>query len=147
MKKFLVLLLTVGCAIHAFAEPRKNLDKLSEKKRTEYLLKASKEAIMTYAPDWYREAGGYKIERFENEKDTDIKRYGKVFYMITRYYDEAEEIFPLQFSTEVCINEESGKVTAIGFGDGGGFGGLDHPESFTREPRKAMKPGQYKKKK
>ncbi len=141
MKKLMIIAMLLGFS--AASAQKTNLDRLSEKKRTEYLLDVSKEAIMKYAPGWYREDGGYKIERLEWEDPRHIERKGKVSYIIIRYYDANKESFPSGFSTEVDVNEETGKVTDMGFGDGYGWGGLDYPELFDFVPFKKWTPGQY----
>ena len=137
----LMFLLSIGAAVAK--EPKTNLDRLSEKKRTEYLLDVSKEAIMKYAPGWYREEGGYKIERLTWEGEVNIKQRGKASYIVKRYYDDSKEMFPKGFSTETFINEETGTVSNMRFGDGGGVGDLDNP-AYENDPfLKKWTPGQY----
>lgn len=112
----------------AFAQ-KTNLDNLSEKERTEYLLEVTKDIIMKYAPGWYRDMGGYKIERKEHSNEVAIKSYGKVSYRVIRYYDTDKEIFNRGFSTQVLVNAETGKATDMTFGnDGSGFGSFDDPK-------------------
>lgn len=121
-------------------EPREpvyktNLDQLPEEERNEYLLQISRDMIMRIAPDWYRDCGRPKIERFIPEAETEIARHGKIAYKITRYYDESAEYFEWGFSSMVIVNEETGRVATARFGHGRGWGDLDKPGVLENIPR------------
>ena len=148
MKKLIILAFLLLFGVTIANAQKTNLDNISEKERTEYLLQVTKEVIMKYAPGWFREVGGYKIERKEYSQKRSIERYGNVAYRIIRYYDTSKEIFDKGFSTIVSVNEKNGKVTNISFGDDGtGWGGLDEPELFDKAPFREFIEGVSSKKK
>lgn len=121
-------------------EPREpvyktNLDQLSEEERNEYLLQISRDIIMKVAPDWYRDYGNPEIEKVTS-RESQIPSMGRTHYRVFRYYDETVEFFNPAYSTAVNVDEKTGMVTGISFGNGSAWSGLDKPGVLDNIPRR-----------
>ena len=109
-----ILLFTIS-AEYTSAQ-KKNLDKLPEKERKEYLLKKAKETIMEYGPDWYRDYKEPVIRLIVIDLGPDK---GRSFYSVGYLYDpNKEQMEYSEYSVGVGIYADTGEVRGISFGDG-----------------------------
>ena len=121
---------------------RKNLERMSEKKRNSKLIAIARDAILEVGPDYYREdtvpvINGPKTFSWKNWGGKPyIEQEGRRYYWVTYPYDnEKEEIKIAQpFTAEVLIWADNGEVGAINFGNGMGynfFQGKDYEHSIS----------------
>ena len=90
MKVIFLLSLTFFYLNTSFSQ-NKNLSKMTEKARNEYLLEKSKEVILNFGPEWYREPmsveiSGLSVFNDETNKHPKIQKCnGRKYYTITYY--------------------------------------------------------------
>lgn len=112
------IVLLIALSANGVSAQKKNLDKLLENKRNEYLLKKAKEAIMTHGPDWYRDYKEPEIKSFVVSVGPDK---GRLVYSIRYYYDPKKEKMEYDYAVVVGIYADSGEVRGLSFGDGIGY--------------------------
>jgi hypothetical protein len=115
MRKFVVFTLLLSFAIAANAQ-KPNLDKLPEKERNEYLLKTAYEAVMKYAPEWYRDYKKPEISSYIATGGEAGK--GRLQYYVDYFYDPQKEKMEHPYSISVGIWANTGEVGGLFFGDG-----------------------------
>jgi len=111
---FFIFLLSVSCAISVTAQ---NLKSMPAVQRDSLLISISKEVILKYGPEYYR----------ENQKPTIIREIvsegtqaGDFLYYVTFPYDKAEETLEWDYSARVVIRENTGNPASVLFGNGFG---------------------------
>lgn len=123
MKQILILFLTLLFSLTFQAQ---NLDRMSETKRNETLLRIAKDIVMEYGPDYYREykapeiahgiVGGKGKQVFTDEE---LKKYrNRSFYTVKYLFDRNEEAFPWDYSAYVFIWGDTGQAIKVLFGSG-----------------------------
>ena len=108
--------------------------------RDSLLISISKEAILKYGPDYYREYKQpeirYKIVPNTGD-DSKGKNANRIFYIVTYQYDPIEETLEWDFAAEVRIWAETGDLFGVTFGTGFGRSipeGMDWRNDTTIEP-------------
>lgn len=130
MRNLFILFLVFG--VISVAEGKKtkpiNLDKMSEKKRTEYLLARTKELTMKHGPDFYREYKAPVIKRLIVNKENyklppklQTQYPDRVYYEVGYPYDHNKEIFFGDYSIEVRFWADTGEAFLFIAGTGMGF--------------------------
>ena len=103
-----------------------NLYSMPEAKRDSLLISISKDVILKFGPDYYRE---YKEPEISYKKYPPIdqiydKRFvnwaDRYFYEIKFFYDPAEETLNWDFAARVSIWADTGDLYAVDFGSGAG---------------------------
>jgi hypothetical protein len=114
-----IILLVVGCASNKMPT---NLDSLSEKKRNAYLKNVSKDVVLKYGQEYYRNYKEPVILRGQvpqkGEINTTGEDAGRYFYHIAHQYDDTKELLEYPFLTRVQIWEDTGQPSSIFFGTG-----------------------------
>ena len=107
----LLLIMTAGYA-------QKNIfEKILLKQRDSILIETAKNAVLKYAPGYYRD---YKkpevIFRGAAPKDYRIKEdRGRLFYQVTFFYDPLKEKYAKNYIVQVLIWADNGKVCSMYF--------------------------------
>ena len=107
----LLLIMTAGYA-------QKNIfEKIPLKQRYSILIETAKNAVLKYAPGYYRD---YKkpevIFRGAAPKDYRIKEdRGRLFYQVTFFYDPLKEKYAKNYIVQVLIWADNGKVCSMYF--------------------------------
>ena len=107
----LLLLTTAGYA-------QKNIfEKIPLKQRDSILIETAKNAVLKYAPGYYRD---YKkpevIFKGAAPKDYRIKEdRGRLFYQVTFFYDPLKEKYAKNYIVQVLIWADNGKVCSMYF--------------------------------
>ena len=107
----LLLIMTAGYA-------QKNIfEKIPLKQRDSILIETAKNAVLKYAPGYYRD---YKkpevIFRGAAPKDYRIKEdRGRLFYQVTFFYDPLKERYAKNYIVQVLIWADNGKVCSMYF--------------------------------
>ena len=107
----LLLIMTAGYA-------QKNIfEKIPLKQRDSILIEMAKNAVLKYAPGYYRD---YKkpevIFRGAAPKDYRIKEdRGRLFYQVTFFYDPLKEKYAKNYIVQVLIWADNGKVCSMYF--------------------------------
>ena len=107
----LLLIMTAGYA-------QKNIfEKIPLKQRDSILIETAKNAVLKYAPGYYRD---YKkpevIFRGAAPKDYRIKEdRGRLFYQVTFFYDPLKEKYAKNYIVQVLIWADNGKVCSMYF--------------------------------
>lgn len=107
----LLLIMTAGYA-------QKNIfEKIPLKQRDSILIETAKNAVLKYAPGYYRD---YKkpevIFRGAAPKDYRIKEdRGRLFYQVTFFYDPLKEKYAKNYIAQVLIWADNGKVCSMYF--------------------------------
>ena len=113
----LLLIMTAGYA-------QKNIfEKIPLKQRDSILIETAKNAVLKYAPGYYRD---YKkpevIFRGAAPKDYRIKEdRGRLFYQVTFFYDPLKEKYAKNYIVQVLIWADNGKVCSMYFMNEGGL--------------------------
>lgn len=134
MKHFLIASVLLLLCSPCFPQMR-HLDRKEESKRNEYLIEKSKEVIMTFGPDYFRD---YKepviseiqtvLEHYSEDPDLKDKNlYGRKYYTVTYLYDKSKENLKFNFAALVEIWAEDGQPKRVMFGSGLGHGFLRTP--------------------
>ena len=125
-----VILITMVYMSCLFTGQAQNTENLTAAKR-DSLISLSKEVIMKFGPDYYRE---YKqpeiiLEQYPSEDKINDKRRiiyaNKYYYRITFPYDKTQEILG-NFAVRVDIWEDTFVPWSVMFGNGIGVGFWDH---------------------
>jgi len=99
-----------------------NLDSMSVEKRDSLLIAISKEAVLKYGPDYYREDFKPNIERHAVPPKGEINKTGemagRVFYWIIFPYDKTKEQLSYPFAARVQVWADTGKPSSVFFGNG-----------------------------
>ena len=107
----LLLIMTAGYA-------QKNIfEKIPLKQRDSILIETAKNAVLKYAPGYYRD---YKkpevIFKGAAPKDYRIKEdRGRLFYQVTFFYDPLKEKYAKNYIVQVLIWADNGKVCSMYF--------------------------------
>jgi hypothetical protein len=130
MRKFIVMLLLLSVITTMVGA--QNLSSIPERERTEKLVKAAKEAIQKYAPDYYRYTNGsYKIESGEKDTSPEIKEL--MYSVIFVDYNNEEEFFRNGYAISVNFREIDGSIQAVVGGQGWGI--IIPQEPLTRSQK------------
>ena len=127
MKHYIILLFFLSLCNPIFSQMG-NLDKKAESKRNDYLMKISKEVILSFGPDYYRDYKDPVIselivfpETFKNDpvlKDKEF--FGRKYYTVTYQYDQSVETLLYGFAAKVDIWADDGQPKEVRFGSGYG---------------------------
>ena len=128
----LLLIMTAGYA-------QKNIfEKIPLKQRDSILIETAKNAVLKYAPGYYRD---YKkpevIFRGAAPKDYRIKEdRGRLFYQVTFFYDPLKEKYAKNYIVQVLIWADNGKVCSMYFMNEWGLDieGLEKDKEHTIMP-------------
>ena len=128
----LLLIMTAGYA-------QKNIfEKIPLKQRDSILIETAKNAVLKYAPGYYRD---YKkpevIFRGAAPKDYRIKEdRGRLFYQVTFFYDPLKEKYAKNYIVQVLIWADNGKVCSMYFMNDWGLDieGLEKDNEHTIMP-------------
>jgi len=126
--KFLSTLLVFLSLCNPVFSHMRNLEKKEESKRNDYLIKISKEVIMAFGPDYYREYKEPIIsditvfpETFKNDPVLkDKKLFGRKYYSVTYVYDTSVENLKYSIAARVNIWADNGQPASVFFGSGFG---------------------------
>ena len=130
MRGSLAIVLLVLMIFAAEAKTKKvNLDRMSEKRRTEYLIAKAKEVVMRHGPGYYREYAAPEIKRevFDTSKIEVIpqsfeeENANRALYIVCYPYDKTKEIFWGKYSAAVEIWADTGEPFGVLFGNGWGY--------------------------
>lgn len=102
------------------------LDKLSRKKRNQYLVETAKDIIKKYGPGYYRE---YKspiiqtdtIPNRDNLSERDKKHVGRVFYKVHFPYDPCQDHLGTEYIASVTFWKDTGQPSSVFFACGFGL--------------------------
>jgi len=140
MKKIVIItiLFTIICGYHWASAQKINyggtLEGLEGKAFDNKLIEIAKEAVLKYAPEFYREykypdISGPTIARTTNPKHIPIAIAAVIFF-----YDPAKEKMQEDFAASVVILVESGKVSDILLGNGMLLTGLENADDKIITP-------------
>lgn len=125
-----------------------DLDKMSEKRRINYLVRETKKIVMRYGPGFYRPSEAPEISRYvagekKSKLHSEIARAnkGRAYYVVTYPYDETEESFYANFSTRLFFWADNGAPIMVMFG-GGWYFDLEDPITGSPEDKRFF---EYKK--
>lgn len=146
MKNLIIAVVSVLVLFVAEAKTRRvNLDRLTEKKRTEYLISKAKEVVMRYGPGYYRDYAAPVIERevFDTSKVGAPQSFleenaNRVQYIVKYPYDKSKERFFGEYSAEVGFWADSGEPYTVTFGNGWGFGLFQFTEEEIKSGKHVM---------
>lgn len=126
----------------------KNLSKMPEKTRNEYLLQKSKEVVVNFGPEWYRENMSVEISplcvfKEDYDKRPEIQRnVGRKYYTLTFRYKQKQPDY--YFAFDVSIWEDDGEPEGITFGNNFGLNFLFEPySSLVKNKEKYQIPYDY----
>ena len=140
MKRILILLTAlVYCTIFQ----AQNLDKINDADRKKALLRITKDIVMEYGPDYYREyrepeiAHGYVNENARRyfSEDQQKKYKNRSYYTVKYFYNKNEEAFYEDYSALVYIWGNTGEAFNISFGNG--FGRIINPKRTKSATKKS----------
>ena len=105
---------------------KKNLDRMSERKRNRKLTAIARDAILEVGPDYYRKdvvpviEGPFTFTWKGSEGPTYIESEGRKYYGVKYPYDNEKEQYKLahDYSAYVMIWADDGDIAIIGFGNG-----------------------------
>lgn len=132
MRKVTVLLLLM-CFSVSFHAQTIDLSKMSVKQRDEYLINLSREVVMNFGPDYYRE---YKMPTVSevkvfhdstNHRPEILRNIGRKYYRVTYLYDKAKELFACNYAAQVDIWADDGEPKNVQFGSGWRIEFAGHP--------------------
>jgi hypothetical protein len=139
MKKVTILLLIVLTAISCVSNKAvTNLGALSKMQREKYLIDQSKETILKYGPDYYR---NYKTPLIEEREicsaDTSGgwpvemgAKIGRKYFTVTYLYDSSKELLDWDYAAYVAIWADTGTPFSVIFGCGYGRAIFDGAEDI-----------------
>lgn len=141
MKNLIIAVLLVLALFVAEAKTKRvNLDRLSEKKRTEYLISKAKEVVMHFGHRYYREYVAPVIERgiSGTSKASVPQSYmeanaNRSYYKVGYLYDRSKERFWGDYSAEVYIWVDTGEAFSVMFGNGHGIALYDLTEEELKK--------------
>ena len=117
MKRILITLSALLLISTAGYAQKNIFEKIPLKQRDSILIETAKNAVLKYAPGYYRD---YKkpevIFRGAAPKDYRIKEdRGRLFYQVTFYYDPLKEKYAKNYIVQVLIWADNGKVCSMYF--------------------------------
>jgi hypothetical protein len=127
MKKVILLLIILTAISCVSNKAVTNLGALSKMQREKYLIDQSKETILKYGPDYYRNHKTPLIEEKVITASDTVNameglgiRLGRCSYQVTFMYDSSKEILDRDYAAIVSIWEDTGKPYCVFFGNGYG---------------------------
>ena len=123
MKRILITLSALLLITTAGYAQKNMFEKMPPKHRDSILIETAKNAVLKYAPGYYRD---YKkpevIFKGAASKDYRIKEdRGRLFYQVTFFYDPLKEKHSLDYIVRVFIWADNGKASIMYFMNGWGF--------------------------
>ena len=117
MKRILITLSALLLIMTAGNAQKNIFEKIPLKQRDSILIETAKNAVLKYAPGYYRD---YKkpevIFRGAAPKDYRIKEdRGRLFYQVTFFYDPLKEKYAKNYIVQVLIWADNGKVCSMYF--------------------------------
>ena len=117
MKRILITLSALLLIMTAVYAQKNIFEKIPLKQRDSILIETAKNAVLKYAPGYYRD---YKkpevIFRGAAPKDYRIKEdRGRLFYQVTFFYDPLKEKYAKNYIVQVLIWADNGKVCSMYF--------------------------------
>ena len=117
MKRILITLSALLLITTAGYAQKNIFEKIPLKQRDSILIETAKNAVLKYAPGYYRD---YKkpevIFRGAAPKDYRIKEdRGRLFYQVTFFYDPLKEKYAKNYIVQVLIWADNGKVCSMYF--------------------------------
>ena len=117
MKRILITLSALLLIMTAEYAQKNIFEKIPLKQRDSILIETAKNAVLKYAPGYYRD---YKkpevIFRGAAPKDYRIKEdRGRLFYQVTFFYDPLKEKYAKNYIVQVLIWADNGKVCSMYF--------------------------------
>ena len=105
--------------IVAIGNAQENMfSKMIPKQRDSIFIETAKNAVLKYAPGYYRD---YKKPEVILKKTVPDKGLGRFFYLVTYFYDPQKEKFPTDYIVKVYIWADNGKAFRMIFMTGWGF--------------------------
>ncbi|MBR6892793.1 MAG: hypothetical protein IKN15_06105 [Bacteroidaceae bacterium] len=128
MKSMIIMAIALICSCSVFAQ-QKNLSKMNEKARNEYLVKLAREVTNNFGPGWIQGKVVPVIsplktyEEDEEAEDFEKPLIGRKYYEVKFSYDRAtHEELGWSFASFVNIWEDTGEPMDVIFGN---YYGLD----------------------
>ena len=117
MKRILITLSALLLITTAGYAQKNIFEKIPLKQRDSILIETAKNAVLKYAPGYYRD---YKkpevIFKGAAPKDYRIKEdRGRLFYQVTFFYDPLKEKYAKNYIVQVLIWADNGKVCSMYF--------------------------------
>ena len=118
MKRILITLSALLLITTAGYAQKNIFEKMPPNQRDSILIETAKNAVLKYAPGYYRD---YKKPEVILKKTVPDKGLGKFFYLVTYFYDPQKEKFPKDYIVKVYIWADNGKASIMYFMNGWGF--------------------------
>ena len=118
MKRILITLSALLLSMTAGYAQKNMFEKMPPNQRDSILIETAKNAVLKYAPGYYRD---YKKPEVILKKTVPDKGLGRFFYLITYFYDPQKEKFPTDYIVKVYIWADNGKAFRMIFMTGWGF--------------------------
>ena len=118
MKRILITLSALLLITTAGYAQKNMFEKMPPNQRDSILIETAKNAVLKYAPGYYRD---YKKPEVILKKTVPDKGLGRFFYLITYFYDPQKEKFPTDYIVKVYIWADNGKAFRMIFMTGWGF--------------------------
>ena len=142
MKTLLCFILVISTLTSSLPKTR-NLDKMNEKERNEYLIKYATKVVKKHGPEYYRKEKPPVINRIiVNEKNDSISsggmradHEGRAYYIVTFPHDPNYEYMHAGFAARVFFWADTGIAFTVMFGNGWGYTEIDQPEKYKNEKR------------
>ena len=112
MKRILITLSALLLIITAGYAQKNMFEKMPPNQRDSILIETAKNAVLKYAPGYYRD---YKKPEVILKKTVPDKGLGKFFYLVTYFYDPQKEKFPKDYIVKVYIWADNGKAYIMYF--------------------------------
>ena len=113
---FIIIWMSLLCLFRQTAYAQQdtvNLSKVNRTERMEYLLSKAREVVLNFGPKYFNESYKPHISRPQTYEDTsDSPEWnacnGRRYYKITYSYDKSQEMFYMDFASDVYIWEDNG---------------------------------------
>ena len=112
MKRILITLSALLLITTAGYAQKNRFEKMPPNQRDSILIETAKNAVLKYAPGYYRD---YKKPEVILKKTVPDKGLGKFFYLVTYFYDPQKEKFPKDYIVKVYIWADNGKAYIMYF--------------------------------
>ncbi|WP_302548529.1 hypothetical protein [Coprobacter fastidiosus] len=112
MKRILITLSALLLITTAGYAQKNIFEKMPPNQRDSILIETAKNAVLKYAPGYYRD---YKKPEVILKKTVPDKGLGKFFYLVTYFYDPQKEKFPKDYIVKVYIWADNGKAYIMYF--------------------------------
>ena len=112
MKRILITLSALLLNTTAGYAQKNRFEKMPPNQRDSILIETAKNAVLKYAPGYYRD---YKKPEVILKKTVPDKGLGKFFYLVTYFYDPQKEKFPKDYIVKVYIWADNGKAYIMYF--------------------------------